>query len=466
MKKIFVTKFKSISLLSMNLKELVKNYRYILRMALPAIAGLSTQMVVSLVDTAMVGRLDDAQFYLAAMGIGVFATWAVVSLFSSLATGTHVLIARRFGEKNFDDCGRVLNTSLILSAGIGVVIGVIVVGFSQDIAGFFAVDDRVSLYAGDYLHYRFMGLPFFLITVSYRGFYFGIGKTKIFMFSGILVNFLNIIFNYIFIYGGFGIEGMQLAGAGLGSTIATICDALFYVIVSSSTGYRNKYNYFKKFSFIKSISNSIIKISLPVSLQNIFILIGFLSFISISGLIGTVEQAASTAIFSALLISLMPCFGFGIAVQTLVGNSLGSGDIKKAKQYGFHTMIIALIYTIFIGVFFLVFPQIVLLLTTTDWNVINTAIPALRVAAVGQIFYAIGVVLANGLQAVGKTMYVMLAEVLVNWLIFVPLAYFLGVYLEFGLIGAWSALPFYVIIFAVLIYAKFMRGDWAKYKKV
>jgi len=129
-------------------------------------------------------------------------------------------------------------------------------------------------------------------------------------------------------------------------------------------------------------------------------------------------------------------------------------------------MIIALVYTVFIGAFFLILPQLVLLLTTTDRNVIDTAIPALRVAAVGQIFYAIGVVLANGLQAVGKTMYVMLAEVLVNWFIFVPLAYFMGVYLEFGLIGAWWALPFYVIIFALLIYAKFMRGDWTKYKNV
>ena len=92
-----------------------KDHKYILNMALPAIAGLSTQMIVSLVDTAMVGRLDDATYYLAAMGIGVFATWAVVSLFSSLATGTHVLIARRFGSKNFNECGNVLNTSIILS---------------------------------------------------------------------------------------------------------------------------------------------------------------------------------------------------------------------------------------------------------------------------------------------------------------------------------------------------------------
>jgi Na+-driven multidrug efflux pump len=106
-----------------------KDHKYILNLALPAIAGLSTQMVVSLVDTAMVGRLPHAEYYLAAMGIGVIATWAVISLFSSLATGTHVLIARAYGGSKYNECGRVLNTSLILSILIGIVVSFIVVFF-------------------------------------------------------------------------------------------------------------------------------------------------------------------------------------------------------------------------------------------------------------------------------------------------------------------------------------------------
>ena len=76
-------------------------YKSILKIALPAIGGLTTQMIVSLVDAAMVGRVPDATYALAAMGIGVLATWAIISFFSSLATGTHVLIARKFGENDF-----------------------------------------------------------------------------------------------------------------------------------------------------------------------------------------------------------------------------------------------------------------------------------------------------------------------------------------------------------------------------
>lgn len=450
----------------MKIFSFTDDHRYILKLAIPAIAGLSTQMVVSLVDTAMVGRLPDAKYYLAAMGLGVFATWAVVSFFSSLATGTHVLIARRFGQKDDDGCGKVLNTSLILSLVIGIFVSAFVVYFSQQIADFFAVDDKVGFYAGEYLHYRFMGIPFFLMTVSYRGFYFGIGKTKIFMYSGILANFLNIIFNYIFIYGAFGIEGMGLAGAGLGSTFATICDLLFYFIISGLPSYRKKYHYFKNFGFVKNIAASIIKISLPVSLQNIFILVGFLSFIAITGYIGTIQQAASNIVFSSLLISLMPCFGFGIAVQTLVGNSIGSKNFLQAKQYGFETSRLATYYTLVVGLIFFFFPRLVLILTTNDTTVIETAVPALRIAGLGQIFYSIGVVLANGLQAIGKTFYVMIAEVVANWFIFVPIAYFFGVYLDYGLIGAWSALPFYVIVYAIVIFVKFKYGNWEKYDQI
>lgn len=450
----------------MSIFKISKEYKYILKIALPAIAGLSTQMIVSLVDTALVGRLPETEYVLAAMGIGVLATWAVVSLFSSLATGTHVLIARRFGEKKYEECGKVLNTSIFLALFIGVFISLLVVFFSHEIANFFAVDDRVAFYAGEFLHYRFMGIPFFLVTVSYRGFFFGIGKTKIFMFSGILVNFLNIIFNIILIYGGFGIKGMGLAGAGLGSTLATICDATFYFIISLLPEYRRKFHYFRNLKFVKEIAQSIIKISLPVSLQNIFILIGFLSFISITGLIGTIQQAASNVVFSSLLISLLPCFGFGIAVQTLVGNSIGSGNLKLAKHYGFETSKLATIYTIVVGLFFAIAPRVILSLTTNDQNVIETAVPALRIAAFGQIFYGIGVVLANGLQASGSTLYVMIAEVVVNWFVFVPIAYFLGVYLHFGILGAWAALPFYVLIYALVIYLKFRFGNWKNLKKV
>ena len=444
----------------MNLLPVNNYYKKILQVALPAIAGLSTQMVVSLVDTAMVGRIDDATYALAAMGIGVLATWALISFFSSLATGIHVVVARKFGEGDYISCGITLNNSLLIALMIGAIVAMIGVFFSYPIAHLFATDETVGNYASEYLYYRFMGIPFFLISVSFRGFFFGINKTKIFMFSGVITNVLNIIFNYTFIYGHFGFPKMGLAGAGLGSTLATLFDGFFYSTIIMLPAYRKKFQNLKHLIINKNIISAIMKISLPVSFQNVFILIGFLSFVSITGLIGTLEQASTQAIISTLFISFLPCFGFGIAVQTLVGNNLGAKKFLLAKIYGFETAKVATIYTIALGFIFILIPQYVLLIITNDQTIIQTAVPALRIAGFAQIFYGVGVVLANGLQAAGRSFYVMKSEIITNLVIFVPLAYFLGVYLELGLTWAWMALPVYIILYSLVIYLKFNSVDW------
>jgi multidrug resistance protein, MATE family len=445
----------------MNLLPENKYYKDILNLALPAIAGLSTQMIVSLVDAAMVGRLENTKYVLAAMGIGVLATWALVSFFSSLATGTHVIVARKYGEKDYDACSVALNNSIMIALTIGVLVMFVAVFAAKHFAHLLAADPIVGDYAAQFIFYRFLGIPAFLVSVSYRGFFFGINKTKIFMFSGVITNVLNIIFNFFLIYGSFGVvPKMGLAGAGLGSTLATTFDFLFYFTVSQLPSYRHRYRILKNFKFDFDVIKKIYKISLPVSFQNVFILLGFLSFITITGFIGIREQAATQAVISTLFISFLPCFGFGIAVQTLVGNSIGSKKFKIAKIYGLEAAKVASYYTILLGIIFILLPQYVLTIITTNQSIIDVAKPALRIAGFAQVFYATGVVLANGLQAAGKTLFVMLSESITNLLIFVPLAYFFGIYLKGGLIGAWLALPIYIILYSSVIFLKFKKGEW------
>jgi len=426
-----------------------------MRIAIPAIAGLSTQMILSLVDAAMVGRLENPEYSLAAMGIGVLATWAVVSFFSSLATGTHVLIAGSYGEKKFQHIGEILQNSIYIGFVIGLIVTFGGIFFSEPFAQLFAKDVSVGKLAGGFIFFRLLGLPLFLITVAYRGFYFGIGNTKIFMISGILTNVLNIILNYIFIYGQFGFPKMGVAGSGLGSTLATLFDASFYFLISLRSSFRLKYFLYRQINFSAKIIRSLYKISLPVSFQNIFILIGFLSFISITGLIGLREQAASQSIVSVLFISFLPCLGFGIAAQTLVGNSLGASNNLLARKYAFETAKLATYYTFFLSTIYVFLPQYLLNLITNEQQIIAKAVPAMRVAGIAQIFYGIGVVFANTLQASGKSMFVMVAEVVSNILIFVPVAYLLGVYFHFGIVGAWIGLPIYIVTYAALVFVKF-----------
>lgn len=440
--------------------------RDILRIALPAIAGLSTQVILSMVDAAMVGRLNNADYALAAMGLSVLATWAIVSFFSSLATGTHVIIARRYGEGDNEACSKALFNSFV----IGIILGVLVCGlgmlYAHPIAQLIAKDYKVGHLAGEFIFYRFIGLPFFLITVSFRGFFFGIGHARIFMISGIIVNVLNIFFNYVLIFGKFGFPQMGVAGSGLGSSLATICDSFYYIIVAMLPAYRKKFHFLRNFKVSTEIIRSIFRISLPVSFQNIFILFGFLSFVAITGLIGTPEQAATQAIISTLFASFLPCYGFGIAVQTLIGNAIGQGHGEEARFYGYQTAKLATIYTVVLSFLYILIPQHLLWLITEDQRIIQLARLPMQVAGFAQIFYGIGIVLANGLQTAGKTTFVMFAEVLTNLFVLVPVAYLVGIFLGHGLLGAWVAMPLYIILYAIIIFAKFYKTRWSEAKAV
>ncbi|HZY10908.1 MAG TPA: MATE family efflux transporter [Bacteroidota bacterium] len=448
----------------MNLKINKNLSRDIFTIAFPAIAGLSSQMIVTIINTAMVGRLENAEIQLAAMGLGFLATWAITSLFSSLSTGTHVLAARRHGEGNPEGVGEVLQNSLFLGVLLGITSSLLGYFFSYDVIDFFSTDDALNQVGADYMRYQFIGLPFFLFIVAYRGFFFGIGHAKIFMISAILINLFNIVFNYLFIFGALGFPRLELPGAGLGASVSTILGCLFFLFVTLLSDYRKTYKYYSHIHISKQVISQIIRISIPVSLQNILILFGFLLFVAITGIIGTVAQAATNVVITALFISMMPCFGFGIAAQTLVGQSIGKGDLALAHQYGYETAKLGTIFTVIVGVVFVLIPEYVLVVITTNDQVISVARPILQVAGIAQVFYGSGIIFAHALQAGGATVYVMFVEILTHWIIFLPLTYFLGVSSDWGILGAWMALPVYILAYTSMNLLKFRRSDWMSIK--
>lgn len=432
----------------------------ILRMATPAVAGLSSQMIVSIIDTAMVGRLENSEVVLAAMGLGVLATWTITSFFSSLATGTHILVARRYGQGKHTEAGIVLNNSLVLSGVVGLALSILGYIFAFDIINLFSSDVHVAYAGGDYMKYRFLGLPFFLLAVSYRGFFYGIGHTNIFMFSAIVSYVFNIVFNYLLIFGVAGFPKMGIAGAGLAASIGMFLGFLFFVFVTFLSSYRKRYRYYDILAIGINHIKPIVRIGLPVSFQNILILFGFLMFVAVAGIIGTIEQAATQVVITSLFLSFMPCFGLGIAAQTLVGNALGNNDANLAYRYGIETGKIATIFTLCLGGVFVAFPELILKVITPNETIIEVTKPLLQLAGIAQVAYGFGIIMANSLQAAGATMYVMYAEVLTHWVIFLPLSYLLGVTLGWGILGAWLAVPVYIISYTLMTWLKFRSGGW------
>jgi putative MATE family efflux protein len=394
------------------------------------------------------------------MGLGSLATWAITSVFSTLATGTHVLVARRVGERDYGGAGAVLNNSLLLSLALGILFGIPGYKYAFNIINFFSSDPAVALAGTGYMQWRFLGLAIFLFVVSYRGFFNGIGHTKIFMYSAIITNIATLIFDYVLIFGAFGLPRLGLTGAGASTAISNLIGCIYFIGVTFLPQYRRRYGYYSRLHVMKDVMRQVVRISAPVSFQNILILLGFLVFVAITGVIGTTEQAASQVVISALFMSFLPCFGFGTGAQTLVGQSLGKREYLLAKRYGLEAARLATYFTVVLGAIFVLLPDLVIGAITTNQDIVKVARPILQIAGAAQVFYAVGIVLAHALQAAGATVYVMMIEVLTHWVIFLPVCYLLGVVLGGGVVGAWLALPLYIVSYTLLIYLKYRRGAW------
>lgn len=438
--------------------------RNVLHISTPAVAGLSFQMVVSVAETAMVGRLENTTVMLAAMGVGMLASWAITSVFSSIATGTHVLVARRYGERDYEGGGNVLVNSLVLSLILGLGFGATGFLFSHQIIDFFSSDPAVAAAGTGYMQGRFVGLLFFLLIVSYRGFFYGIGHTKVFMYSAFIINISNVFFDYVYIFGAFGAPRLELTGAGVAAALSNILGWIFFVSVTFLPQYRRRYRYYHQFRLHQETMRRIVKISAPVSLQSLLILLGFLVFVSLTGIIGTVQQAASQVVITALFMCFLPCFGFGIGAQTLVGQSMGNNDPALARRYGSATARMATYFSVVMGAIFILLPDLVISLITSSSEVAPVARPILQIAGAAQIVYAPGIVLAHALQAAGATVYVMVVEVVTHWVVFLPLCYVLSIVLGGGIVGAWLALPVYILAYTGFIYGKYRTGGWLEMK--
>ncbi len=442
-------------------KNLLKE---IMDIAIPVIGGLATQLMLSIIDTAMVGRLENAQIALAAQGIALLASWTLTSFFSSISTGTHVVVARKQGEGNYRGVGNALNNSIILSLILGISFAVFGYLLAGSIMNFFSKDATVAQEGTGYMIFRFLSLPFFLMVVSYRGFFYGIGHSRMVLISAIVTMIIHIVSNFLFIFGNLGFPKLGLTGAGVSSFISLIAGWLVLFSVTFLPSYRITYELFHNFKLNKQVIQQILKISAPISIQNVLILLGFLVFISIVGIIGTIAQAASQVVISTLFISFIFSFGLGAAAQTLVGQSIGKGNFSRAQLYGFETAKIGTYMTLFIGVLFIAFPSDILSLITNDKTIIITAKPLLQIAGLSQILYGAGIILAHSLQAAGATIYVMIVEILTHWFVFLPLTYIYGVILHGGVTAAWWALPIYVLMFLALNYLKFHSKSWVKIK--
>ncbi|MCD6384501.1 polysaccharide biosynthesis C-terminal domain-containing protein, partial [Candidatus Sumerlaeota bacterium] len=254
----------------------------ILKLALPVLLSMLSITVLINVDVMMVGRLGKEA--VAATGLGGWVYLVVILTLSAIEIGTQVLVARRFGEKQFDECGRLTTIAIAISLIIGSGVLLLLIPTAQYLMH--SKDSTVQELGVIYLRIRLLALPFSMSAFALRGFFYGIGNSVIPMIAEIVINTLNIILNYILIFGKLGMPALGVKGAALASFLSTMTGFVILLSVVLRRNYRHTYNLPAPIrKGIKQTSRQLFVISYPVFIQSFFIHLGFYIFLVINDLI-------------------------------------------------------------------------------------------------------------------------------------------------------------------------------------
>jgi putative MATE family efflux protein len=435
------------------------SYREIWSLAWPAILTLISQTIMWTVDAAMVGRVGKVE--LAAVGLGGILIWTLYSAFVGLTTSVNTFVAQACGAGDSRRAGRYLSQGLYLAIAASAILLLIRTRTPAMVALMGPAPDVQSLCVA-YIGIRMLSAPFFLVQYSYAHFYRGIGDTitplKVLAFS----HAVNVVGDYLLIFGPGPFPAMGVEGAAWATSGANVVAAGVFVVLGFRAGIRERFAPMAQWRMHPGDIRRLLRIGLPMAAHYFLDMGSFLVFSAYIGRMGTDALAANQIVIQVLALSFMPAQGFSIAATTLTGQYLGAGQTDVAATSAYRTIRLALVYAGFVALVCVTVPGLAFRLFNDDPAVIALARPLLLLAAVFQVFDTVQFVSGGGLRGAGDTTIPAVIIIAGAWFVFIPAAYLLGTVLDGGVVGAWAGATGYIAVVALLMFGRLRGGRWRR----
>ena len=314
----------------MSLIRYTKEFRYNIRLAFPVIIGMLGHTVVQLIDNIMVGQLGPTE--LAAVSLGNSFVFIAMSLGIGFSTAITPLISESFGAKNHTKVRQVYVHGLFLCISFGFLLSGLVL-MSQPLLLQMGQPEDVVKLANPYLFWVGISLIPLVGFQGFRQFAEGLFQTRLAMYATIVGNVINVILNYLFIFGLLGFPQMGVEGAAIGTLISRFVMLFFigYIINRNKDFKRYNRNLFRVKLSLK-IFKKIVGLGFPSALQMFFEVTFFTSAIWMSGLLGENAQAANQIAFNLSSMTYMVAIGVGVTAMIRIGNEKGKGDFINLRR--------------------------------------------------------------------------------------------------------------------------------------
>ena len=431
--------------------------REIWSIALPIMLGNMAQTVINFTDTAFLGRLGVIALG-ASMLAGLFY-FVFTTVAAGFAVGIQIIVARRFGEKNYGRIGVIFEHGSLFVLLLGLVLFSILYFCSGHLLHLLIDSQSIYEASVDYIKYRQFGIAFVCFNFLYRALYVGISNTKVITYSTVIMAVVNIALDYCLIFGKFGLPQMGIGGAALASLCAEISAFLFFTLYSYITLGKKNLGMFRIYPLESELMGRILRISTPTMIQKLCSFgVWFVFFIMIEKM-GETATGISSIVRSVYMILITPCFAFSTTTNTLVSRIIGEGDKDQVFPVIGKVLKNCLLCTIPVVALVSIFPVQIAGIYTDDLALAQLVVPSILVICSGTILQGIGNACFEAVSGTGNTSAALYLEsaVLVIYVLFVYAMTHLSTRVEL----VWTAEILYGALLGILcyIYMKFARWD-------
>jgi putative MATE family efflux protein len=395
----------------------------------------------------------------------------IIFFFNSLALGGTVVAAQYSGQKNYKGIKEVTRQS-IFSAVVLSFITTLIIWFCRDIIlqSFLGnAEEQVRSYASVYFNIALFNYPLTAFAFVVSGILRATGRQNEPMKINIIINVINIILSYFFVYGisvdnigmNISISGMGVKGAAIAITVARLVGALLFVYALYGKFSRIRFKTIKEFKLNMAMQKSIFNVGLPAGIETFLFSIGkFVQQIFIISL-GTVSMASNTIAWSVFGLLIIPGNALCIVATTMVGNFMGMGNHEEAEKINLYQVKLATVGKVIISVIIFPLAAVIAAIYSKDPEVVRLTAQIIRMNAVAiPILWPASFIIPSGLRGAGDSKFTMVVSITSLWFFRVFVGYIFSITLNFGVTGLWMAMYFDFITRGITYYLRLKRGKW------
>lgn len=382
----------------------------IFKLALPLILQQLFTQIMIWADTAMLGHVN-SQFFSALAN--VFVPFDVISaILYAMCTGTTILVAQRIGAKDYESARKYSEASFVGNTFFSLIAFTIIFTFAPMIFSFMGVKSPILEFSTSYLRIIAFIVLVIGITGTTTSILQGIGLTRIIMIGGIISNLLNILLDWLLIFGVGPFPEMGIEGAAVATVVsnyATIPIAILYIHFSKKIPFKISFKSIIKFK--PKIYKSVLIFGLPSGFEYLLWNIGCFVLMIYMNHISSEAAGIYNLVLSIEFFPIMIYTGFANAGLTLVGQKTGEENYREAIRIGFKCLKYAFIVCGVIALFFVFLPKQILSVFTDDKTFVVQSVPYLRFLALVVIPRALNNVLGPGIRAMGDTKWMLYTQI-------------------------------------------------------